>query len=53
MKPIEINSPEFTKEVIRKVELFEKYSKAMAELKSISAIKQQLILFITEYNQLT
>ena len=48
---MDVNSTEFNREVLRKVELFEKYSKAMAELKSIAAIKQQLILFIKENNQ--
>lgn len=49
MKAMNFNSPEFTAEVIRKVELIERYSKRMAELKSAGAVKQQLILFINEY----
>jgi len=52
MKAMNFSSPEIEKEVIRKVELFDKYSKKIADLKTIAAIKQQLILFINEYNGL-
>jgi len=52
MKAMNFSSPEIEKEVIRKVELFDKYSKKIADLKSVNAIKQHLVFFITEYNGL-